>query len=102
MIQKKFTIFVTNRDQQYVCSDSESILIAMEKVNARCIHVGCRKGGCGICKVKIITGTYKTYRMSKAHINSNDDNAGFALACQVYPTSDLHIESDHFTKLITV
>ncbi|GLR64549.1 hypothetical protein GCM10007878_19870 [Marinospirillum insulare] len=70
--------------------------MAMAKLSQRAIHVGCRGGGCGLCKVKVLQGDYQTKRMSKAHISEEEAAMGFALACRLTPLSDLELESDHF------
>lgn len=91
-----FQILVTNRQQTFTVTQGELLLHAMEKACQQAIKVGCRGGGCGLCKVKILQGRYQTKRMSKAHINAEEQASGFALACRVFPESDLVIESDQF------
>lgn len=56
-----------------------------------CIPVGCRSGGCGVCRIRVNTGTYELGRMSRAEISPEDEAAGVLLACQVRPTSDLEV-----------
>ncbi|UTW01772.1 2Fe-2S iron-sulfur cluster binding domain-containing protein [Amphritea atlantica] len=70
----------------------ESLLIGSEKCLSRAIPVGCRGGGCGVCKVRIVAGSYHSKCMSKAHICESQAEAGYALACRVYPLSDMRIE----------
>lgn len=41
-------------------------------------------------------GQYDSKRMSRAHISEQDEADGIALACRIFPRSDLLIESDHF------
>jgi ferredoxin len=53
---------------------------------------GCHGGGCGICKIKIISGNFKTSVMSKKYINEEERENGFTLACRVFPLSDLVIK----------
>lgn len=89
-------IAVTNRQQVFSVPKGEPLLMAMEKINQHAIQVGCRGGGCGLCKVKVLQGDYQTKRMSKAHISEEEKSKGFALACRLTPLSDLELESDHF------
>lgn len=56
------------------------------------IPVGCRGGGCGVCRVRIVDGTYTTRRMSRRHVSEADEADGVALACRVIPTSDITIQ----------
>jgi ferredoxin len=56
------------------------------------MSVGCRGGGCGVCKVKILKGTYILGKMSRVHVNEEEIKQGVALACRIYPTSTLLVE----------
>lgn len=68
------------------------MLIAMEEAGRRDIFVGCRGGGCGVCKVKVVSGKYRTAKMSRLKVSENEEVAGYALACRLYPLQDLVIE----------
>lgn len=95
-IENTCQISVINRQAVFKVPKGEPLLMAMEKLNQRAIDVGCRGGGCGLCKVKVLQGEYQTKRMSKAHISEEEAALGFALACRLMPLSDLELESDHF------
>lgn len=85
-------IQVVDRASLYRCSEDKSLLQGAELGMDGSIPVGCRGGGCGVCKVKILKGEYSAKRMSSAHISENDKQQGFVLACRVYPRSDMLIE----------
>lgn len=70
----------------------ERLLHEMIKRQVADIPVGCRGGGCGVCRVRVIEGDYRTKRMSRAHVSEADEAAGIALACRVIPTSDIIVE----------
>lgn len=89
-------IQVVNRNQEYLCRDDKTLLVGMELQNAKAIEVGCRGGGCGMCKIRILDGEYDKKRMSRAHVSEAEEVDGFALACRVLPRGDMVIESDHF------
>ncbi|MFW1678117.1 2Fe-2S iron-sulfur cluster-binding protein [Pontibacter sp. JAM-7] len=91
-----FRIRVINRDQEFLCPAGGNLLKAMEQRQCRCIAVGCRGGGCGLCKVRVLEGQYQHKRMSKAHISEADLAEGLVLACRISPTSNLLIESDQY------
>lgn len=78
--------------REFVCEESERILIAMERCGIDDIGVGCRGGGCGICRVRVLQGPYATGKMSSAKVSNTDREAGYALACKLYPAGDLLIE----------
>jgi len=44
--------------------------------------VGCRRGGCGTCRVQVSAGEYILGKMSAAEISEADRAAGIVLACQ--------------------
>ena len=68
--------------------------LLQEMIAHRCaaIPVGCRGGGCGVCRVRIVAGTYTTRRMSRRHVSEVDEAEGLALACRVIPTSDITVQ----------
>lgn len=93
-ITTKFQIQVINQDKVFFCSSENSLLIGMERFNSGCIDVGCRGGGCGVCKIKVIDGEFTSKRMSKAHISEEDIEQGIVLACRIFPASDMKIEAE--------
>ncbi len=48
-------------------------------------------GGCGVCRVRVWSGQFRSKAMSKAHINEEDLRQGVVLACRVFPQSDMEI-----------
>jgi ferredoxin len=64
----------------------------MERAGLRNITVGCRGGGCGICKVKVVEGTYRTGKTAVSRVAEMERAAGYALACRLFPLDDLSIE----------
>jgi ferredoxin len=81
------------------CGDGERVLVALERAQGfgqlrnlpMRLPVGCRRGGCGICRARVIEGEYRKAPMSRAHISAEDEENGLILACSVYPLSDLSI-----------
>lgn len=77
---------------EFACPEKQSILSAMEKAGLAVVPVGCRGGGCGVCKIAIESGEFNTGKMSKAHITDEDiKTASVSLACQTYPKSAIKI-----------
>lgn len=75
----------------FSCGRDERVLIAMEKGGRSLVPVGCRGGGCGLCRVQVLDGDYVTGPMSKRHVSEADRSAGYALACRLYPRSNLRL-----------
>jgi ferredoxin len=91
-----YTIAIADSNQSFHLRAGETLLAGMEKSNCRAIRVGCRGGGCGLCKVKVLHGQYQTKPMSRQHIKAHEHAAGLALACRVLPESDLVLQPDYF------
>ncbi len=76
----------------FSCKPEQSVLKAMEQQALRCVPVGCRGGGCGLCKVQVLRGEYQCGPMSSKHVSESALACGEVLACRIYPRSDLTIE----------
>ncbi|BAW21881.1 2Fe-2S iron-sulfur cluster-binding protein [Pseudomonas putida] len=76
----------------FTCHEGQSVLKAMEKWGVKCVPVGCRGGGCGFCKVRVVEGEYRCGKMSKVHAPPEAVEKGEVLACRIYPLTDLTIE----------
>lgn len=72
--------------------DGEAVLIAMERKGLAVVPVGCRGGGCGICKVRVLEGAYHTGPMSRAKVSAGEEDEGYALACRLYAEGPLVLE----------
>lgn len=87
-----YEIRETVSGQTFRCLPGQSVLRAMEQQGKRCVPVGCRGGGCGLCKVRVLSGDYQCGRMSCSQVPPEAAKQGLALACQLYPRADLYIE----------
>lgn len=86
-----FQVTIEDTGEVYRCSENESLLSGMERLGKRGIPVGCRGGGCGVCKVRIVQGEYQKRSMSRDHITREEEGAGVVLACRVRPLSDIRL-----------
>ncbi len=78
-------------EEKVRCRPEKSVLVAMEAQRLARIPVGCRGGGCGVCKVRVISGEYRTGKMAACHITEEERQKGYVLACRLYSESDLTI-----------
>jgi len=85
---------ITNRTtgESFTCCEGQSVLKAMEQRGLKCVPVGCRGGGCGYCKIRVVAGEFECGKMSKAHVPPGAIEQGEVLACRIYPLTDLTIE----------
>lgn len=92
----RFMIRIGQEDG-FSCTPDQTVLRAMERAGRAVIAVGCRGGGCGACKVRVLSGRYECGPMSRRHVTADDQAAGFALSCKLYPRTDLILERVHRT-----
>ena len=91
-LSKGFTIQIAETDESFTCRPREMLLAAMVRLGKKGIPVGCRSGGCGVCKVHIQEGKYVTGIMSRTQVSEQEEAEGFVLACRCEPQSDLVIK----------
>ncbi|KYO84084.1 2Fe-2S iron-sulfur cluster-binding protein [Pseudomonas aeruginosa] len=87
-----FEITVRSAGERFACQLQQSVLDAMVREGLNCVPVGCRGGGCGLCKVRVLTGEYQCGPMSHRHVPPEVRAHGEVLACRLYPLGDLLIE----------
>ena len=89
----KFKISIANSSDSFLCSADQNVLQAMERLGRSGIPVGCRGGGCGICRVRVLGGgSYHTKKMSRAQVSEADEASGICLACKLFPEGDLTLQ----------
>ena len=89
---EKFLVHIENSAETYLCASDQDLLRGMEALGRRGIPVGCRGGGCGVCKVEVLSGQFTARPMSQDHVSREDAQAGRVLACRIYPASDLSVK----------
>lgn len=97
MAQPLYRILVENEPGAIACRAGETVVAAMERLSLPAlsaggrprIPVGCRRGGCGVCRVQVLAGTYRVEPMSRSHVSEEEQREGYALACRLVPESDL-------------
>lgn len=91
MIQ--FEITIENTGEIFRCCMDVNVLEAMEKSLCKGIPVGCRNGGCGACKARVVEGRYITKKMNRAVVSADEEAQGYVLACKTYPQGDLKLNA---------
>lgn len=69
------------------------LLHGMIAAGASAVPVGCRGGGCGICRIHVLSGPYHSLPMNRNRISETDEATGIVLACRIIPQGDLDIEA---------
>jgi len=93
----KHIISLVDTGEDFFCGEDQHLLQGMQnyqigKAMLDTIPVGCRGGGCGICRIRILSGEYESKKMSRKHITEAEQAAGIVLACRIYPRQDLEID----------
>lgn len=86
-----FEVRISETGECFPCDSGESVLAGMAKLGRRGIPLGCRGGGCGVCKVEVLAGSFRRKAMSRSHVGEEDEKQGRVLACRIFPGSDLEL-----------
>jgi ferredoxin len=85
-------ISVQGEDVAIDCSPGETILEAMHRTG-HALRVGCRRGGCAVCKLDVIDGQYEYTRPLADTVLTDDERAaGVCLTCRAVPTTDMTVK----------
>ena len=74
-----------------MCGLEETVLTAILRSGASVVF-GCRGGGCGTCKMRLISGRVDHGRCSAAVLPAEERESGWFLSCQARALSDLTVE----------
>jgi ferredoxin len=85
----KITLMPFNR--AFECEEDESILVAGLRAGFN-LRFGCKEGGCGSCKARIISGDTETNGGTSFALMDFEKEEGYALLCSTLPLSDVTIE----------
>ena len=98
-MENAFAIHLEGRDTPFSCRGGETVLEALDRawgpgramIGAKRIPSGCRRGGCGVCRVQVLAGRYRTGPTGRNHVSVEEEGEGYALACRRTPESDLTV-----------
>lgn len=86
-----YTITIQGTGKTFQCKQNQSVLDAMIRAGSGPFHYGCYGGGCGVCKIRVLEGTYHVIKtMSQAHITP-DLEEDTVLACCIRPRGPMTI-----------
>jgi len=78
------------------------VLAALSRAGLK-YRVGCRRGGCGICKVQLVLGEVRYERPVADSVLSDDQRvAGICLSCRAVPITNIAIELQEGDRLRNV
>jgi ferredoxin len=91
-MDERCEVTILDTGETFVCDRDVPVLKAMVALGRRGIPSGCHGGGCGVCKIKVVAGQYRTGPMSREHVSEAEEEQGIALACRTYPLTALRVE----------
>lgn len=87
----RYRIAIAGEGESYRCDPGDNLYICFEKRGLARLPKGCRNGGCGRCRIAVVSGRYTTKVMSREHVSLEDQQNGIVLACRVWPAGDLTV-----------
>jgi len=80
-------------------ADGETVLAALGRAGLR-YRIGCRRGGCGICKLQLVAGEVRYERPIADSVLSDDERVeGICLSCRAVPITNVLVELQEGDKL---
>lgn len=87
------SVCVTPSGERYDCRSNESLLQGMLRLGRKGIPAGCTNGGCGVCKVRILSGPVTALGpISRAHVSASEQSQGYTLACRAAPAGAVQLQ----------
>jgi ferredoxin len=87
-----YMVTVADTGESFRCGSDETVLQGMERLGRRGIPVGCRQGGCGVCKIQVLSGKYTKRVMSRDHVSVEEEAQDKVLACRIRPAENLTVK----------
>lgn len=92
-------IVVRPDDARIEALEGETVLAALARAGFR-YRIGCRRGGCGVCKVQLVLGEVRYERPVAESVLSDDEQVeGVCLSCRAVPLTNVVIELQEGDKL---
>ena len=84
----------------------ERVLVSLERAQSlgrlpalrTKLPVGCRRGGCGVCRARVTKGSYRSEAMSQEHVSLEDRDVGIVLCCSIFALSDITLRLEPAPK----
>lgn len=85
-------IVVLGADVALDCRPGETVLAALHR-HGHAVRAGCRRGGCGICKLHIVEGSVDyTHEVAPTVLTDDERADGVCLTCRAVPEGEVVLE----------
>lgn len=96
-LTNQFLMHVEPIGKEVTASEGETVLDALRKQvfgkDGQPAFHGCRRGGCGYCKARMISGDVRHHHIySRAALTDEERANNYILTCQAWPLSDLTLQ----------
>jgi ferredoxin len=86
-------------DVRITARDGETVLAALARAGFR-YRIGCRRGGCGVCKVYLAWGEVRYERpIARSVLSDAERVEGICLSCRAVPITNVVIELQEGDRL---
>ncbi|HEY1609662.1 MAG TPA: 2Fe-2S iron-sulfur cluster-binding protein [Paraburkholderia sp.] len=89
-----YQIEIAETGERFTASAEDSLLAAATRAGVAVPH-DCQLGGCGTCRVQVISGAHEYEDELPFGLSEEEAAAGYALACQARARSDMVIAAGH-------
>jgi len=102
---RSFVVTIDGVGQVSAFSD-ERVLVSLERAQSlgrlpelrTKLPIGCRRGGCGVCRARVLKGNYRSEAMSQEHVPPEDRDVGIVLCCSIFALSDITLRLEPAPK----
>jgi CDP-4-dehydro-6-deoxyglucose reductase len=85
--------------ERVMAKEDENVLVALSRAGLG-YRIGCRRGGCGVCKVHLVLGEVRYERPVADSVLSDEERIeGICLSCRAVPITNIVIELQEGDKL---
>ncbi|OGG93240.1 MAG: hypothetical protein A2527_13390 [Candidatus Lambdaproteobacteria bacterium RIFOXYD2_FULL_50_16] len=94
VIKKNFLVLLEPSGVQFEVGPGETLVEAAQRLGVDQLRFGCQLGGCGRCKLQVLTGEYQHEDLSWIHVSKEEESKGITLACCTRALGDLVITQE--------
>ncbi|MDT8445429.1 MAG: 2Fe-2S iron-sulfur cluster-binding protein [bacterium] len=92
--ESAYSITVLPSGLKFPARPDQTLLGAMIEAGVSVLEHGCKKGNCGRCKIRVLSGEYRHEELNSVHISGIEEIDGISLACCSFAEGDLSITQE--------